>query len=413
MQTARELVTETPALDTLLACQPVLTRNRDVAAFDLIIQPGQAGTPLAMEHIQAALPVVLDTYARIFQHGGVVSVPSFLKVPQELLFDARLPELPGKQLTLAVEAGETIAPGLAEHLTALAAAGHHLALHGYDPDREDLAPLVRAVHIVRLDLESLSDEALRGAVAQLRPQGVDLLAHGIDSQDRFRECIELGFTYFQGTFLSEVTPVRGKKIGGNKYLLLELLSRLQNPDATAASLEELAIRDPNLTFRILRIVNSAAHGARREIDTLSQAITLLGTDEIRRWVNLFLVEAEPGKPEELTRGALVRARMCEILAELDNQPLPVNHFIVGLLSQLDVLMDINMEELVEQLPLRQEAKVALLERKGSQGEILAEVEHYERGHFDRLSTRLEPAIYEAAYRHACAWARQVQFDMST
>jgi EAL and modified HD-GYP domain-containing signal transduction protein len=190
-----------------------------------------------------------------------------------------------------------------------------------------------------------------------------------------------------------------------------LLAKLQDPDATAASLEALAIRDASLTYRILRIVNAAAQGFRRKVDTLSQAITLLGTEEITRWVNLFLVENEPGKPGELTRNMLVRARMCEILAELGNRPIPVNHFIVGLLSQLDVLMDISMEELMEQVPLGPEVKLALLQRAGSQGEILAEVERYEQGRFSELNELFNKTYYEVAYRHASAWARQVQFEL--
>lgn len=411
MQNAQQCVTEAPPLDTVLACQPVFNRNQEVAAFDLKLRHNRADAPVTLENIQAAMPAIVESYTRIFQHGQLMSMPSFLKIPQQMLLDSRLPELPRKHLILEVVANTALTPELIRYLEALAGDGHRLALHDYDPSRRDLDALLGKVHIARFRLGSLPPHQLAPTMDILKTHGVDILVDGVDSQQQFRSCLELGATYFQGAFLSEAKPVAGKRIGGNKLLLLELLSKLQDPDATATSLEALAIRDPNLTYRILRIVNSAGQGAHREVDTLSQAITLLGTDEIRRWVNLFLVEAEPGKPEELTRNMLIRARMCEILAELDSQPLPVNHFIVGLLSQLDALMDISMVDLVEQLPLRAEVKAALLRREGVHGEILSEVELYEGGQFDRLSGRLDISYYEVAYRHACAWARQAQFDL--
>ena len=122
------------------------------------------------------------------------------------------------------------------------------------------------------------------------------------------------------------------------------------------------------------------------------------------------------KPEALTRGMLIRGRMCEVLAELSDQEggqqsTSVNHFIVGLLSQLDALMDIAMPELMEQVPLSQDVKSALLERRGPLGAVLTEVEAYEAGRFDALSLLSERAYYEVAYRHSTAWARQVQQAM--
>ena len=153
-------------------------------------------------------------------------------------------------------------------------------------------------------------------IRKLKPYNLELLADKVENKEQFRQCLEMGFSLYQGYFLSMPIPVRGKKIVGNKVVLLQLLTELQNPDTTAAALEQIAINDAALTYKILKVVNSAAFSLKREIESLSHAITLLGLDQIRRWVTLFLVSAEPGKPDELTRNMLVRGRMCELLAEL-------------------------------------------------------------------------------------------------
>src|SRR5690606_5352189 len=108
--------------------------------------------------------------------------------------------------------------------------------------------------------------------------------------NKFRECVKLDFRYFQGNFLANPTPVPGRKLSNNKQLLLQLLVELQNPNITTARLEQLVIQDVNLTYRILRIVNSAALGIGKTVESLSHAFALLGTEEIKRWANLLLID---------------------------------------------------------------------------------------------------------------------------
>nr|WP_277610932.1 HDOD domain-containing protein [Microbulbifer celer] len=243
-------------------------------------------------------------------------------------------------------------------------------------------------------------------MAKLRRHGVEALADNLADKNRFNICQALGFTYYQGDFLSTPATVKGKKISGNKVLLLELLSELQNPDASPVRLEEIALRDAKLTYRILKLVNSAAVSLHREVNSISHAIGLLGMKEIQRWASLFLVEGERGKPEELTRKMLVRGRMCEVLAEVAGYNNANDHFIVGLLSLLDAMMDIAMPELMEQVPLNRNVKNALLHRSGDLGRTLGEVELYERGAFSELTLIDSKPVYETAYRHSVSWARQ-------
>ena len=403
---------EEDMLDVVLACRPVYSRNHDVSAFELLLQGDDPSQGATLSDIQATNPVILGTYTRLFQRGRVQSVPSFLKIADEVLMAPQLPDLPKQQYILEVPEGMLLTSERVERLRDLTHRGYRLALAGYDPDDIELDALLEVVHIVKLDARSLDRQGLRRAAEKLRPFGVEILADNLDNGARFRECQELGFSYYQGDFLSKPSPVRGKKITGNKLLLLQLLSELHNPDASPRRLEEIALKDADISFRILKVVNSVAVGLRREVNSISHAISMLGIEEVKRWANLFLVSGERNKPEALTRNMLVRGRMCEVLAEIAGRDDAVNHFIVGLLSQLDALMDISMPELMEQVPLCQEVKNALLHRSGSMGEILGETEHYERGEFDQLNLLGDKRFYEAAYRHSTAWARQVQQAMS-
>lgn len=416
MTRARDAIEAEDKLDVILACRPVYTRNQDVAAFQLLLHGENPAEGASLSDIEATNTVILATYTHVFQGGKTRSVPSFLKVTDEVLMAPELPDLPKKQYILEIPQHLMLTAELVDRLKALARRGYRLAMAGYDPDDDELDVLLDIVHIVKIDIRGSDADSLRRISQKLRAHGVELLADQIADRAQFQRCLELGFDYYQGDFLSTPSPVKGKKIAGNKLLLLQLLSELHSPDASPARLEEIAIKDAGLTYRLLKTVNSAAMGLRREVNSLSDAIALLGLEEIKRWANLFLIDGEMDKPEALTRGMLIRGRMCEVLAELRSQEggehsASVNHFIVGLLSQLDALMDIAMPELMEQVPLSQEVKSALLERRGYLGTVLDEVEAYEAGRFDDLSLLRERAYYEVAYRHSTAWARQVQQAM--
>lgn len=282
-----------------------------------------------------------------------------------------------------------------------------MTLADYDPRNPKFEPLLNIVHVLKLDIQRLGLDNIPPLLQKLRTYQLELLADKVETQEEFRRCLEMGFALYMGYFLSKPEPVKGKKITGNKVVLLQILTELQRPNATAQSIGQIALQDPALTYRILRVVNSAAFNLKREISSLAHAITLLGSDQIKRWVMLFLSAADKDKPDELTRNMLTRGRMCELLAEMMGRDEPINHFIVGLLSQLDVLLDMEMSDLLDQVPLQQDMKSALIERSGSYGELLRQAELYERGEFDQLSRALERPFYEVAYRHSLNWSQQV------
>ena len=402
-----KLMADEHKLEVLMARQPIYTKSQDVVAFELLFRDSEGRFVEGLKDEDATLGVLMGTYSSIFKKGAIKSVPCFLKVTDSFLLNHNVPELPRESFVLELLGHSQITPELISRVKGLARQGYRLALADYDPRDPKFEPLLNIVHVLKLDIQLLGLDNLPPLLQKLRPYQLELLADKVETQDEFRRCLEMGFALYMGYFLNKPEPVKGKKITGNKVVLLQLLAELQRPAATAQSIEQVALHDPALTYRILRVVNSAAFNLQREISSLSHAISLLGIEQIKRWVMLFLTNSDNNKPDELTRNMLVRGRFCELLAEMMGRDEPVNHFIVGLLSQLDVLLDMNMEDLMAQVPLQQDMKAALLTREHSYGELLRQVELYERGEFDQLNRGLEKPFYEVAYRHSLNWSQQI------
>ena len=198
-------------------------------------------------------------------------------------------------------------------------------------------------------------------------------------------CKSAGFDLFQGYFLARPQIISGRKMSDNKQSVLQLLSALQDPDVPVDKVEKMLARDTVLSFKLLRLVNSAAFGLARKVDSLKQAIMLLGLNKIKNWVNILAMSNLGDKPHELSVSALTRARMCELIANQLNGRLKADGFFtVGLLSTLDAFMDAPMASLLDSISLSQHINDAILKQLGNEGKVLEIITCYEKGEWDNI-----------------------------
>ncbi|MFT5706782.1 MAG: EAL and modified HD-GYP domain-containing signal transduction protein [Oceanospirillaceae bacterium] len=394
-------------LDILFARHSIYCKNRDVEYYELLFRNAQNAFDPSINDETATFEVIANNYSNIVKDGELKSIPCFIKVTDELLLSGRLPELPKGRFVLELLGRSKITPQLVEKLQELGKKGVRLALADYDPEDGRFDVLLNIVHILKLDIRRLGMENLPSIIAKLRPYHLELLADKVESQEQYVKCVEMGFSLYQGFFLSEPATVKGKKIAANKIILLQLLAEVDRPGASAKSMEEIALNDPTLTFKILKVVNSAAFNTPKEITSLSHAISLVGMVQIKRWIVIFMTSKEDNASADLINNMLVRGRMCELISEMSGQNDPISFFMVGLLSQLDALLNMEMKELLQQMPLTDEISHAILDHQGEMGAVLSDVKYYQHGDFDAVKGNLSNDIYQMAYRHSLNWAQQV------
>ncbi|MDO6565308.1 HDOD domain-containing protein [Amphritea sp. 1_MG-2023] len=394
----------------LLARQPIFNKSQDVQAYGLLYRSDNGSMPLEFSDEQATASVILNNYAVASSDGKTKRLPLFVKLTQSMLLSNMLPNLPQDSVIFELLREDGISKELLAVLRERKAQGCKFALTHFTGDKAQI-PLLDLMHVVKIDLQRHDDDELKQLVSFCKPYRVHLLADKVESQEDFRRAVGLGFHLYQGYFLCRPVSIKGKNFGSSKVLVLELLSELNNPAATAQSVEQIVINDPAMTYKILRLVNSAAFSTPKQIESISHAISMIGMDQVKKWATLFLLSGQSNKPVELARVMLIRARMCELLAEMLNYPQTINFFMVGLLSQLDAMMDTDMKVLLDQIPLDNSIKEAILARVNQKGEILTEVQHYERGEWDDMFNLLERPFYEVAYRHSLQWADQVLMSL--
>jgi EAL and modified HD-GYP domain-containing signal transduction protein len=193
----------------------------------------------------------------------------------------------------------------------------------------------------------------------------------------------------------------------NRLTVCSLLAKLHHPDVTIKEAESLIGEDPSLSYRILRYINSAAIAMPRKIESMQQAVRMVGLDHIRTLTSLVLLFSLDDKPRELIKTSIVRARMCQLLGEGPTQNLGT-FFTTGLFSTLNAFLNCSMQNALEHLPLSDDIREALLHREGLPGRILSAVIAFEQADWEKLDRLgIEPQKVANACFDAVSWGEDL------
>lgn len=392
--------------DAFVGRQPIFDRSLNVFGYELLFRGAGGNRADFADGNQATSQVMVNTFLDIGLNTLVGNATAFINLTESFIRgDSPLPFPPRR---VVLEVLEDVAPSeeVIAALERLSQEGYALALDDYD-FREELAPLLERVDYIKVDLMALGGRNLKASVAGLRrtrPR-IKLLAEKIETRAEFEHCRAIGFDYFQGFFLSRPTVVAGKAVAANRLTLIQLLARLQDPNTDMREAERLLAQDLPLVHRLLRYINSAHFSLANKVDSIKRAVTLLGFRTIRNWASLILLSRLSDKPPELLKSTLIRARMCELLAEQAGAGDRDQYFLVGLLSALDAMLDRPMDELLASLPLVEPVKAALLRREGELGNTLQWVLDFETAAWERLiDAPFSAEQFSAAYLEALRWS---------
>jgi EAL and modified HD-GYP domain-containing signal transduction protein len=315
--------------------------------------------------------------------------PAWVRISPEFLLEVGTPPVRPDRVVLQIPA-EPVSDEVLTALRRLQFSGYVLALEGIEPR------LLQVCSKVKLPLAAAGDHDLEA----MRARNLELVATEVATPEELATARNLGFTRFQGDFFAQPDLTRRRRVGTGGLASLSALAAVMAPDASFEELESAISSDVGLSLKLLRYVNSAFFSLPRTVESVREALTLLGTATVRRWaIVVALAEAAEAAPDMLVELALQRARMCEVLGgnrELDSHD---GHFTVGLFSVADALLDLPMEEVLEELPFSDEIRAALVDREGPKGALLNQVVAYERGEFPT-----DDGSLQGAYGEAVEWA---------
>jgi EAL and modified HD-GYP domain-containing signal transduction protein len=401
-----------PREGAYVARQPILDPTGQVFGYELLYRAAADAVSCQDARDTAAARVLNDAVLTLGLDTLTGGRRAFINVTRQMLMNDLITVLSPD--TIVVELLEDV--GVDDEIVAacrrLREKGYSLALDDFtlDAGAENLLPFVR---YVKIDVLSTTPEERR-AIQRLVPPGVKLVAEKVESVEIFEEARALGYSLFQGYYFCRPTTFTGGALSARRLAYARLLSALNRPNVNVNSVEDLIKHDASLTYRVLRCINSAAFGIRREIQSIRQALVLLGLDQVRKWASVWaLAGLNGGSSSELVTIAILRARSCEIVAAhtvgADDAS---EYFLLGLCSLLDAMLGQPMCTAVAELPLSENIRQALLGEQNTARRVLDSVIAHERGEWDEASRIAEtlavtPEHLPIAYADALKWAREL------
>jgi EAL and modified HD-GYP domain-containing signal transduction protein len=384
--------------DFYLGRQPILDRQQSLFGYELLFRNAPGG-PANIDSDLSATAAVIAHAAQLGLEKTIGDALGFVNVDAAVLMSDIFVFLPRERVVLEiVETMSATEPVLAR-IAELAAHGFRFALDDVITDSPTVQKLLPLIDYVKMDVRDMPLSAMLKLAPRFKQDNKKLIAEKVETREEFKTCLDLGFDYFQGYYFAKPVVISGRKLSPSQLAVMELMT-LVTSDADNIEIERAVKKDVSLALNLLRLVNTPAVGARQRIDSLSQAVTILGRRQLQRWLQIMLY-AEPAKRGHsmtpLLMLATTRGRLLELLAQRlrpSQRHVSDIAFTVGIMSLMDTLFGIPMAEIVVQIPVIDEVANALQHRSGFFGELLRLAECIER--MGDMQDQVMPTLRELA-----------------
>jgi EAL and modified HD-GYP domain-containing signal transduction protein len=380
--------------DFFLARQPILNREQALIAYELLFRRASAGTAEVTDDLSATASVIAHA-TELGMENVIGGSLGFFNIDAIVLMSDFVKFLPPQKVILEILETVQVTQTVVDRVAELAKAGYKFALDDVVDDNPGLRMLLPHISIIKIDIAGMPREVLAALFQKFKGSGKTMLAEKVETREEFDFCLALGFHYFQGYYFAKPLIMAGKKLAPSQLLIIQMMAQL-DADVDTAVLERSIKHDAALGLTLLRLVNTPAVGVIHRIDSLKQALNVLGRRQLYRWLQIMLY-AEPDKARHTISPLLLMASSRGKLLELMTQKVNPNNrsmadiaFTVGIMSLMDTLFSLPMEEILSHMPVAADVSNALLTREGLFGDMLMLVECIER--IEESAAKLVPAL---------------------
>jgi c-di-GMP phosphodiesterase len=396
-----------------LGRQAIYDASLNSRAYELFYRAAPERDAHGEDADRGTCSVVLSAFAELGLERVAGKKRIFLNVAHDVISGALPLPVPAELAVLQVRDYEHSAAELIPALRARRTEGYQIALDGFVLRPETL-PLLDVADYLKFNVRHLGATALCEQLELVRGRGHATVASKIDTSEQFNACVAAGCNYFQGRFLFRPQVLSHKRLPKSLKTVTALLKRLRDPSVELGEIERIVKTDPSLSVAVLGFFGSAAHALPHPVTSIVQAVNLIGLREFSKWITLVALTSTTHRPSELALVALIRARVSETLATLVGADADAA-FTMGLMSMLEALFERPLSELLEAMPVTEEIKAAVIERRGVLGGILADVLSREQDDVPapaRLDAagpaRVDAGVLNRAWLDALDWATDTQ-----
>lgn len=402
-------------MDVFVARQPVFDSQRNLYGYELLYRKGENNFYDGEDDNTSTVEVISNSFLVLGFNELTEHTRGFINFPEDLLLNDVARLLPKHKVVIEILERVCISKEILLACKRLKALGYTLALDDYEINSVDeiTAELIELVDIIKVLFPLTVGNKELQFFHKYRGK-IKFLAERIETQEQFEQAKQLGFTLFQGYFFSKPVILNAKDIDIFKSSTSKVLEELSQEEPDFRAMVEIFEHDTGLSYKLLKLANSAYFSCGKPVKSISEALSQIGTRELTGWIYLlFLRSIQTTENKELIKNSIIRGRLISLMCTQNAfENLAGMGVLVGIFSNLDVIVNQSMESILETLPLVPVVKDTLLNRDTIFAPYLRIAIALENGDWDMVLPLLQAVGMEAeecmrSYIEAICWQQRL------
>lgn len=372
-------------MNVFVARQPIFDKYNNVVSYELLFRNSEENRYSYDDGNRATYQVISNSYSVIGIEKITMGKKAFINFTSDNIKNGLTNMLHNKEVV--IEILESVEPDdeIIMACRLLKEKGYIIALDDfvYNPKYDKL---LEFVDIIKVDFIKTKGIERKKIVNRFISKNIKFLAEKVETRDEYKEALEYGYTYYQGYFFSKPVIISGQSIPVSKIFYLDMIKEIQQKNMNVETLEKIIKKEVSISYKFLKLINSSYYCFKSKVDSMKQAIVLLGEIEVAKWLYITILGAvSAGKSEELIQISIIRAKFAENITKsmnLDNVSLDA--YLMGMFSTVDVLLDQPMQDALDVIYIKEDIKKAILGENNFFGKLLKLIISYEKGNWQEV-----------------------------
>ncbi len=404
--------------DVFVARQPIFDQSMGLYGYELLHRSSQNNFYEGGDDEQTTAELITNSFLVIGFNELIDGTRGFINFSHNFLLKGIPSILPKEKTVIEILERANVTDDLINVCRDLKSKGYILALDDFvlEGENDSRERLIEYADIIKIEFPNVPIYKQAALISKYKNK-IMFLAERVETREEFHKAVEMGYRLFQGYFFSKPIMVNAKDIGTIDINAHRILEELQKEDPDYRIISSIIEKDLNLSYKLLKISNSVYYNAKRQINTIFQALVLLGTQEIFGWISLMLFrKVQTPENAEIVKSSMINGKLISLLANETNQgsSFASDCFMVGILSSMDVILNQNMAQIVADLPLTPQVSATLLGSDTKIRHYLDAVLAFEKGQWDitykeMADNQITQERFMELYLDALKWKQSLYF----
>ncbi|MDF2950290.1 MAG: diguanylate phosphodiesterase [Sedimentibacter sp.] len=401
-------------MDVYVARQPIFDNKMSVIGYELLYRSSMNNFYDGFNENQATAELINNAFLTMHFDELTSGTKAFISFPQDMLINEIPMLLPKESIVIEILESAEMSDELISACQKLNENGYKIALNDF-VFKEIYEPLIETAHIIKVEFSAINYEDQRQMINKYKNR-IKFIAEKVEKREEYQLALEMGYDYFQGYFFSRPSLIKSKEIDTINVNLIRILNLLNENEPDYERISEVIETDIGISYKLLKLANSAIFGTVNEIHSLKQALVQLGIIELRKWIYILIMkDIQTIENKELIKTCLIRAKFMDLLAvEVGKNNKKLEYFLTGMFSSLDVLLNRSMKKVTDELILSEDVKGALIGQDNDIKRMLDMIIGYETQKqnvikVNNIAADLTFKKFTNKYMEALMWVRRLGY----